>query len=82
MSQPTRSCSPCCRVEDEQWTRTDVILVDIGVDQAQLSLVLGVFERRFDDLVHGRDTGSAGNHEQMRDHVGAISSAMFGCGTF
>jgi hypothetical protein len=45
---------------------TDIRLVDVGVDESELGLVLLVFDGRLDDLEHGGDTSPTSNHEHVR----------------
>jgi hypothetical protein len=45
---------------------TDIRLVDVGVDESELGLVVLVFDGRLDDLEHGGVTSSTSNHEHVR----------------
>jgi len=45
---------------------TDIRLVDVGIDECELGLVVLVFDGRLDNLEHGSDTGSTSNHEHVR----------------
>jgi hypothetical protein len=51
---------------------TNVVLVDIGVNESKLSLVLGVLNRSLDDLVHRSDSGTTSDHEKMGGEVLAV----------
>ena len=50
---------------------TNIILLDVGVDERDLGLVRGVLQRRLDDLVHRSDTGASGDHQQVGREVSA-----------
>ena len=62
--------SPTCVPDPEAWVlgqilellkEENVIGALIGVQQGQLGVIVGLFEHRLDDLVHGRDApGGAG----------------------
>jgi hypothetical protein len=51
---------------------TDIVFVNVGVDQAQFGLVLRILDGCFDDLVHRGDTRSSSDHEQMGRQVFAV----------
>lgn len=50
----------------------DVLLVNVGEDKVNLSLVLRVLGDGADDLEHGGDSGSSSNHGEGADHVGGV----------
>ena len=57
---------------------TNIILLDVGVNQSHLRVVTGVFHGRFDDLVHWGNTRSTGDHEQVRGEVApGVSEVAF-----
>ena len=48
----------------------DVVLGDVAVHQSHLGLVIGVLEDLADQLVHGRDSGAAGDQADLVVLVG------------
>ncbi len=40
----------------------DIFVVDIGINEAQLCTIVGVFERSADDLEHGGNACAPSNH--------------------
>ena len=55
-------------------TLTNIVLVDISVDETKLRFVFGIFERRLDDLVHGCDSSPASDHKQVRGEGASVIS--------
>lgn len=51
---------------------TDVIFIDVGVDERDLGTVFCILHRRLDDLVHGGDTRSTSDHQKMRSEVSSV----------
>lgn len=49
----------------ELFFQKDVVQADVGVDEAELRLVEGALECCTDNLEHGRDTCSTGNHANL-----------------
>jgi hypothetical protein len=43
-------------IEIERGEHTDIGLVDVGVNETELGLVVGVLDGGFDNLEHGSDT--------------------------
>ena len=58
----------------------DILGVNVGVDEANLGLVRRVLESSTDDLEHGSDSGSSGDHAKLARQVRGIDK--FTLGTF
>jgi hypothetical protein len=56
----------------------DILVVDVGKDQINLSLVLGVVGDGAHNLEHGGDSSSSGNHGESADHVGGVDELTLG----
>lgn len=56
----------------------DVFLIDVGVDEAEGSLVKGVLEGSTDDLDHGGDASTTGDHANVIGKVGGILEVTLG----
>jgi hypothetical protein len=58
----------------------DVLRRDVGKDQVNLSLVTSGSSANDspDDLEHGSDTGTAGNHTKVAHHVGGVDESALG----
>jgi hypothetical protein len=56
----------------------NIFQVDVGKDQINLSLVLGVLGDGSHDLEHGSDSSSSSNHAESANHVGSIDKLPLG----
>jgi hypothetical protein len=57
---------------------TNIILFLVGIDEPQRRRVGGIEEAALDGLVHGRDTGSARNHDEVRRKSAAVHKLAAG----
>ena len=56
----------------------DILWVDVGIDKADLGLILGVLESGTDDLEHGSDSSSSGDHSKLTRQVWGIDEFALG----
>lgn len=56
----------------------DILRVDISVDEADLGLILGVFESSTDDLEHRGDSGSTSDHPELARQARGIYEFTLG----
>lgn len=61
-------------------SQENVILVDVGKDEIDLSLVASrsASEDSLCDLQHGSDTSATGDHTEVCDHVGSVHHGALG----
>jgi len=53
-------------------------VVDIGIDEGDFGLVYGIGENGAEDLVHGGDTCTSGNHAELADKAGTVIELALG----
>lgn len=56
----------------------NVLVSNVGKNQAHVGQVLGVANNGTDDLQHGGNTSSTGNHANVLDHVGLVLETALG----
>lgn len=78
MSSGRRTAVSTCFTLVKCRALTNVVLVDVGVDKAELGLVVGVLERALDNLEHGGDTGTTGDHEEVGGKVLGVDKLALG----
>lgn len=59
-------------------SQEDILLVDIGVNEADGGLVQGIFESSTDDLDHGGDASTTGKHADVVRETGEIVEVALG----
>jgi hypothetical protein len=66
------------RKEIELLLEQDILEVDIGINQAELSTILRVLQCCPDDLQHRRDTGATSDHANVTSQRWAVLELAFG----
>ena len=61
----------------EFFLEEDILIVDIGINEAQLGGILGVLEGSADDLKHGCDTRPTSNHADFTSQCRGVVELAF-----
>ena len=56
----------------------NIFLVNVGINEGDSGAIERVPESSTDDLNHGRNTGTSGDHAQVADKIGGIRKVAFG----
>lgn len=67
-----------CRKLIQVLLEEDILLVNIGKEEVDLSLVLGILRDSADNLEHRRDSGSSGDHGEGARHVWRVHELSLG----
>lgn len=56
----------------------NILLINVGENQVNLSLILWIIAHSSDNLEHGCDTSATGNHTESAAHVGSVHKLALG----